>query len=237
MTGSGTSPLPTATAVVRERTAYVTVFKMTQTCTAPTQDALEDQVMELLLTAAERAGGELHVHVVSQTSNPEPAREFILTATGETRPAPRPGPAVERTPAQSSGDTIADRLAAIRAARDKAPTPSSSGSEDDLEGKTRIRAPRPAALQPSASFRTVDLDSEPQQVIAAVSPVVRDSTTIAPVDGAPGSATASFLALHQARVLAERGVRGWCNRVLGTRLSPSRRERKKRAAIAAADGR
>lgn len=236
MTGSGTSPLPTATAVVRERTAYVTVFKMTQTCTAPTQDALEDQVMELLLTAAERAGGELHVHVVNQTSNPEPAREFILTATGETRPAPRPGPPVE-TPARSSGDTIAERLDAIRAAKGKTPTRNRSGSEDDLEGKTRIRAPRPAALQPSVSFRTVDLDAEPQQVIAAVSPVVRDSTTTAPLDAAPGSATASFLALHQARVLAERGVRGWCNRVLGTKLSPSRRERKKRAAIAAADGR
>lgn len=236
MTGSGTSPLPTATAVVRERTAYVTVFKMTQTCTAPTQDALEDQVMELLLTAAERAGGELHVHVVSQTSNPEPAREFILTATGETRPVPRPGPAGETT-ARSSGDTIADRLDAIRAARGKTPTRSRSGSEDDLEGKTRIRTPRPAALQPSVSFRADDLDAEPQQVIAAVSPVVRDSTAIAPLDAAPGSATASFLALHQARVLAERGVRGWCNRVLGMRLSPSRRERKKRAAIAAADGR
>jgi len=95
--------LPLAVAVVSGLSATVSAFGDIRECTAADREALEDQVMSLLLAAAESAGGQLHVRIEGD----EPG-EFVLTPAGETLPVP----AVEPVPVAAADPVLDDAAVA-----------------------------------------------------------------------------------------------------------------------------
>ncbi|GAB3868563.1 hypothetical protein GCM10028801_44700 [Nocardioides maradonensis] len=81
--GPATSGLQVVAVVMRERSATVTTLGQTHELAAPDAGGLEDQVLEALLSAAESAGGAVHVRMTGTE-----AREFVLSADGEVADVP-----------------------------------------------------------------------------------------------------------------------------------------------------